>query len=129
MALLFRAIIIIAIIILIYALIKYIFNPKRKLELAHEKRDFYFLDDKQNVRKNFSLTYKGVMFEGEKFLGTTEEAFEVISVSMWPKNIDRLKGLDRKDFEFIEREILSEYPHASVEWKSPVKEFLRKTEK
>ena len=68
------------IIFLIYSAIKYLLNPKRKLELAHEQKQFYFLDYKNDVRKNFHLTYKGVLFEGEKYLGTTENAFEVVSV-------------------------------------------------
>ncbi|WP_158736627.1 sigma-w pathway protein ysdB [Alteribacillus sp. YIM 98480] len=129
MALLIRALILIALIILIYAVIKYILNPKRKLELAHEKSNFYFLDEIKNVRKNFLITYKGVMFEGEKYLGTTEQAFDIVSVSVWVKNKDKLQGLQRKDFSFLENEIRQHYPHAHIEWKSPIKEFIKQTEK
>ncbi|WP_026701431.1 hypothetical protein [Salibacterium aidingense] len=129
MALLLRALIVIALIILIYAIIKYILNPKRKLELAHEKKNFYFLDEPKNVRKNFLITYKGVMFEGEKYLGTTEKAFDIISVAIWVKNKDRLQGLQLRDFTFLEQEIRHTYPHAEIEWKSPIKEFILQTEK
>ncbi|MFB4165844.1 sigma-w pathway protein ysdB [Alteribacillus sp. JSM 102045] len=129
MALLIRALIIIALIILIYAVIKYILNPKRKLELAHEKKNFYFLDESKNVRKNFLITYKGVMFEGEKYLGTTEQAFDIVSVSVWVKNKDNLQGLQLKDFAFLENEIRQHYPRAAIEWKSPIKEFIRQAEK
>ncbi|MGO4888661.1 sigma-w pathway protein ysdB [Anaerobacillus sp. MEB173] len=125
---LFRLLLIIAIIILVYCTIKYLVNPKRKLELAHEKKQFYFHDEKDNVRKNFLITYKGVLFEGEKYLGTTENAFEVVSIYIWPKNQTKLQGFDREDFYFIEREILIYYPNATIEWKSPVKEFLKNHE-
>ncbi|MDE5412359.1 MULTISPECIES: sigma-w pathway protein ysdB [Alkalihalobacterium] len=126
MVILFRLLIIIAFIVIIYSAIKYITNPKRKFELAHEKKQFHFHDEKQNVRKNFFVTYKGVLFEGEKYLGTTDKAFEVISAQVWVKNPELLQGLDREDFEVIEKEILIHYPNAEIEWKSPVKEFLKK---
>lgn len=110
---------------LIYAIIKYVFNPKRKLELAHEQKNFYMLDKKENIRKNFLLTYKGVLFEGEKYLGTTDKAFEVISIFIFPKNTSKLQGLEKRDFEFIEKEVRRAYPNAIIDWKSPIKEFLK----
>ena len=67
MALFFRIFIIVSIILIIYSGIRYLLHPKRKLELAHEQKRFYFLDDPNNVRKNFLLTYKGVLFEGKIF--------------------------------------------------------------
>ncbi len=121
---LFRLLILIAVIILAYSSIKYLLNPKRKLELAHEKKQFYFLDEKQNVRKNFLITYRGVLFEGEKYLGTTDEAFEVVTVQIWVKNTDKLQGLNKEDFYFIAKEIMQAYPNAKIEWKSPIKELL-----
>ncbi|MDZ5472460.1 sigma-w pathway protein ysdB [Bacillus sp. 31A1R] len=114
------------IIFLIYTAIKFVLNPKRKLELAHEQKRYYFLDDKNNVRKNFLITYKGVLFEGEKYLGTTENAFEVISIFVWPHKVSALQGLVREDFLFIERKILEGYPNAKIDWKSPIKEFMKK---
>jgi cbb3-type cytochrome oxidase subunit 3 len=121
---LFRLLILIALFILAYSAIKYLVNPKRKLELAHEKKLFYFLDDNQNVRKNFLITYRGVLFEGEKYLGTTENAFEVVSVQVWAKSTDKLQGLNKEDFYFIEKEILLAYPNTTINWKSPIKELL-----
>jgi hypothetical protein len=114
------------ILFLIYRMIKYILNPKRKLELAHEQKRYYYLDDPNNVRKNFFLTYKGVLFEGEKYLGTTEDSFDVVSIFIWPHSTAALKGLVREDFQFIEERIRSHYPYAALDWKSPVKEFLQK---
>lgn len=115
------------IIFLIYTAVKYILNPKRKLELAHEQKRYYFLDDPNNVRKNFLITYKGVLFEGEKYLGTTADAFEIISIFVWPRNTNSLNGLVRDDFLFIERKIQSAYPNAKIDWKSPIKEFMQKS--
>lgn len=116
------------IIFLIYSAIKYLLNPKRKLELAHEQKRFFFLDYKNNVRRNFFVTYKGVLFEGEKYLGTTENAFEVVSVFIWPQKISALNGLVREDFEFIERKVQENYPNADIDWKSPIHEFMKKSQ-
>lgn len=123
----FRLAIFAAIIFLIYSVIKYILSPKRKLELAHEQKKYHFLDFPENVRKNFHLTYKGVLFEGEKYLGTTDHAFEVVSIFIWPRSTASLKGLVRDDFLFIERKINDSYPNAKIDWKSPVKEFMIKS--
>jgi hypothetical protein len=114
------------ILFLIYRIIKFILNPKRKLELAHEQKRYYFLDDTNNVRKNFFLTYKGVLFEGEKYLGTTENSFDVVSIFIWPHSTAALKGFVREDFQFIEEKIRDHYLYAELDWKSPVKEFLQK---
>ena len=123
---LLRLLIFVAIIFIIYSVIKYLLSPKRKLELAYEQKKFYFLDDPKNIRKNFLLTYKGVLFEGEKYLGTTERAFDVISIFVWTKSPAELKGLTYDDFNIIERKIKSVYPNAKIDWKSPIKEFLTK---
>ncbi len=123
---LFRIFLLLAVFILAYSAIKYLINPKRKLELAHEKKLFYFFDDRQNIRKNFLTTYRGVLFEGEKYLGTTENSFEVITIQIWAKNINNLQGLNKEDFYFIEKEILRVYPNANINWNSPIKELLLK---
>ncbi len=121
-----RLILFASIIFLLYRTVRYLLHPKRKLELAHEQKRFFLLDDQDNVRKNFLVTYKGVMFEGEKYLGTTEYAFEVVSIFMWPKNSAALKGLSYEDFLVIENEVHELYPGAAISWKSPVKEFMEK---
>lgn len=118
--LLFRFLIVIAMIVLIYTAYKYIVNPKRKLEVAQEKNEFYFLDHNDNIKKNFFITYKGFLFEGEKYLGTTEDSFEVINIVIYTRNPEKLKGFERKDIYFLEEEILIRYPHAEVEWKYPI---------
>jgi hypothetical protein len=120
----FRIVLFLLIIYLFYRCFKFIVNPKRKLELAQEQKKFYFFDDQDNVRKNFFITYKGVLFEGEKYLGTTEDSFEVVSIFVWTNNVSSLKGLSLKDFYYIEGEIRERYPKAKIDWKSPIKELL-----
>ncbi|KGX93406.1 sigma-w pathway protein ysdB [Pontibacillus halophilus JSM 076056 = DSM 19796] len=124
MVLLMRLFIFIAIILLLYAAYKYIINPKRKLELAHDKKQYHFMDDVENVKKNFLITYKGVLFEGEKYLGTTERSFDVVSISVWAREPNRLKGIEREDLYFVEKEILSRYPHAQIDWKYPINKLF-----
>nr|WP_243386528.1 sigma-w pathway protein ysdB [Bacillus kexueae] len=113
---------------LIYRLVRYFLSPKRKLELAYEQKAFFLLDDTDNVRKNFHITYKGALFEGEKYLGTTNTSFEVISIFIWTKTPERLKGLTKNDFLFLEEKVLEKYPHAKIDWKSPIKELVADNE-
>lgn len=117
-----------AICIIIYSFIKYLLDPRRKLESAHTSGKFFLLDDPENVRKNILLTYRGVLFEGEKFLGAADDSFEVTNILLWTEETDGLKGMSKKDFHFIEKEILIHYPKATIEWKSPIKEFLKNIE-
>ncbi|MGD6967611.1 sigma-w pathway protein ysdB [Rossellomorea vietnamensis] len=126
MLILIRILVFLLIIYLLYRAFKYVVNPKRKLELASEQKKFYFLDDQENVRKNFLVTYKGVLFQGEKYLGTTERAFEVVSIFVWVENANHLKGISYEDLKYVETEILERYPNASIDWKSPLKEFINK---
>ncbi|MEW9108044.1 sigma-w pathway protein ysdB [Cytobacillus gottheilii] len=122
---LLRLLLLAIIIFLIYTAVKYLLNPKRKLELAHEQKRYYFYDDENNVHKNFLVTYKGVLFEGEKYLGTTAASFDVVSIFVWPHKVTALKGLVKEDFLFIEKKISEQYPSAKIDWKSPVKEFMQ----
>ncbi|SDZ53852.1 hypothetical protein SAMN05421736_11661 [Evansella caseinilytica] len=126
---LFRLFLLIAIGIIVYSIVKYFLDPRRKLEAACHQGGFYFLDDPDNVRKNLLFTYRGVMFEGEKFLGATDGSFEVTSIIVWTEDTDRLKGLSIKDFHFMEKEILLHYPKAEIEWKSPIRELLKQMKK
>ncbi|WP_227936643.1 sigma-w pathway protein ysdB [Alkalihalobacillus deserti] len=126
MVILFRLLLLVALIVLAYSAFKYLFHPRRKLEQAHDRKQFFFFDDDKDVRKNFLITYKGVMFEGEKYLGTTEQSFEIISIYVWARQTDQLKGCSKEDFQFIADDIRLRYPRAKIEWKSPIKELLRK---
>ena len=80
MFLIFRFIILAILIFAFYKILRYVFDPKRKLDEAYERGSYYFYDDVKNVRKNFFISYKGALFEGEKYLGTTDNSFDVISI-------------------------------------------------
>lgn len=123
---LIRFLIIALIIYLFYRGIAYLMDPKRKLDESHEKGSYYFYDDVKNVRKNFFITYKEAMFEGEKYLGTTDDAFEVVSIFVWSKDTMSLQGLTREDFLFLEKEILMNYPDAEISWKNPIEQLMKK---
>ncbi len=120
-----RLLIIVLIIYIFYKFLRYLFDPKRKLDEAHEKESYYFYDDIKNVRKNFFITYKGVMFEGEKYLGTTEQAFEVVSIFVWTKDPSKLNGFTKEDFYFLQQEIKMNYPAANINWKSPIEQLMK----
>lgn len=126
MALLIRIVIIAFIVYLFYRGIRYLTDPKRKLDDAYEEERYYFYDDVKNIRKNFFITYKGAMFEGEKYLGTTENSFDVVTIFVWVKNEAKLQGLTKDDFNFLQAEILSNYPTAKISWKNPIEELMNK---
>lgn len=124
MVFLLRFALLLLIIFFFYYIFKLLFTSSRKLESARKQKRFLFLDD-DDVRKNFLLTYKGAVFAGEKYMGTTNNSFDVVSISIWPEDVITLKGLVREDFSFLNKKILEKYPNAKVNWKSPVKEFLQ----
>ncbi|WP_059103845.1 hypothetical protein [Shouchella shacheensis] len=126
MVFIFRVLLLGAMIVLVYSLFKYMVHPKRKLAKAQEKKQFYFLDDAKNVRKNFQLTYKGVLFEGEKYLEATSEAFEIVRIYIGV-NPEDLQGFKHEDFRFLEEEVRLRYPDANIEWKAPIRAFMRQT--
>lgn len=125
MSLLIRLIIIALLILIFYKVIKYLLNPKRKLDKAYEKGQYYFYDDVKNVRKNFFISYKGALFEGEKYLGTTENAFEVVSIFIWVHDSMKLQGLTKEDFLYLEKEISMNYPKAQINWKNPIERLMK----
>ena len=125
MAVLLRIVIIALIIYIFYRGVRYLLDPKRKLDEAYEKGEYYFYDDVKNVRKNFFISYKGALFEGEKYLGTTENAFEVVSIFVFVHDSMRLQGFTKDDFLFLEKEILLNYPDAVISWKNPIEKLMK----
>ncbi|SER90220.1 sigma-w pathway protein ysdB [Salipaludibacillus aurantiacus] len=126
---LFRIFLLIAVGIIIFSVIKYLFDPRRKLEKAYRDGRFYLLDEPDNVRKNVFFTFGSAMFEGEKFLGATDDSFEVTSIIVRTEDINQLQGLSRRDFKFIEKELLLRYPKAVIEWRSPINDLLKRLER
>lgn len=111
----------------IYWCIKYWLNPHRKLTIALEQGKTLMMDDKRNVHRNFLLAYKGVLFEGEKYMGTADRAFHIIRVHVWPRDHQKLVGLEKSDFEYLQSLIHQQYPHAEITWRSPVQELMQKS--
>ena len=125
MALLIRFVVIALIIYIFYKVVRFLLDPKRKLEEAHDKGNYYFYDDVKNVRKNFFITYNGAMFEGEKYLGTTNNAFEVVTIFVFVHDAMTLQGFTKQDFEFLQKEIQLSYPNAAINWKNPIEQLMR----
>ncbi|WP_042474783.1 hypothetical protein [Bacillus ndiopicus] len=125
MALLLRVLILVIIIYIFYKGVRYLIDPKRKLDEAYENGQYYFYDDVKNVRKNFFISYKGALFEGEKYLGTTEDAFEVISIFVFVHDTMKLQGLTKSDFLYLEKEIKMSYPNAKISWKNPIENLMK----
>lgn|SRR5690606_3828231 len=125
MGLLIRFVIIAFIVYLFYRGVRYLLDPKRKLDEAYEQEQYYFYDDVKNVRKNFFITYKGALFEGEKYLGTTEDSFDVVSIFVWVKDETKLQGFTKDDFHFLSSEITSNYPKAEISWKNPIETLMK----
>lgn len=125
MIILIRFLIVALIIYLFYRGIVYLMDPKRKLDESYEKGAYYFYDDVNNIRKNFFISYKGALFEGEKYLGTTDHAFEVVSIFVWVKDTMALQGFTRDDFLFLEKEILMNYSNAEISWKNPIEQLMK----
>ncbi|MFJ7827020.1 sigma-w pathway protein ysdB [Psychrobacillus sp. NPDC096623] len=120
-----RLLILILIIYVFYKILRYLFDPKRKLDEAYEKEQYYYYDEVKNVRKNFFITYKGALFEGEKYLGTTDQAFEVVSIFIWTKDPAKLQGFTKEDLRFLQNEIKMNYPEAKINWKSPIEQLMQ----
>lgn len=123
-ALLLRLLILFIIVYVIYLAIRYLTNSTRKLEAAQAKRAFYFEDDKGNARKNFFITYKGALFEGEKYIGNVQDSFVVASIFIDIVDDLQLEGFTRDDFLFIEQHVQQRYPAAQINWKSTIEQLI-----
>ncbi|KUP05771.1 sigma-w pathway protein ysdB [Bacillus coahuilensis p1.1.43] len=124
MMLLIRVALLLLLLYLLFKGFRYILHPKRKLELAIEQKKYHFYDEKDNIRKNFIATLKGVIFEGEKYLGTDHESFTVVSITMNVSNPSALSGFTLQDIRFLETEIYKRYPKARIDWKDPIQRLL-----
>ncbi|WP_342525139.1 sigma-w pathway protein ysdB [Chryseomicrobium sp. FSL W7-1435] len=121
----FRLVLLVVLGYALYRLIRYLVDPQRKLDDALQSESYYFYDDSKNARKNFLISYQGAKFEGEKYLGTTEDAFDVVSIFVWAHDTTKLQGMTREDFLFLEKEIQMSYPHAVISWKNPIEQLMK----
>ena len=124
MALFFRIVVFFVIIYVCYKFVRFLFDPKRKIDEAYKHGHFYFYDDTKNVRKNFFITYKGVMFEGEKYLNTSKNASDSLSIFVSVHNLDELHGLTKDDVLFLQEQIIASYPEANISWVKSVEKLL-----
>ncbi|MFA1641584.1 sigma-w pathway protein ysdB [Chryseomicrobium imtechense] len=121
----FRLVLIVVVAYALYKVMRYLLDPKRKLDEAVQQESYYFYDDSKNARKNFLIAYQGTLFEGEKYLGTTEDAFDVVSIFVWAHDATKLQGMTREDFLFLEKEIQLSYPNAVISWKNPIEQLMK----
>jgi len=108
-----------------YWVFRYFLHPFRKLNHAIEGKRTMMMDDKRNVHRNILLVYQGVLFEGEKYMGTKDQAFQIVKIHMWARKNEELVGFKKKDFDEIMAMLHSSYPHAEISWKSPIRELLQ----
>ena len=64
------------------------------------------------------------MFEGEKYLDTTDDSIDVISIFVWVKDETKLQDFTKADFDFLSSKILSNYPKAAISWKNPIEQLM-----
>jgi len=105
----------IVLIFLLVRLIIYLLKPERRLAIAQKRGTFYLLDYR-NVRMNFLLTYRGHLFEGEKYA----TGDKVDNISIWMKDPYSTK-LSDEEIESINQSIQSKYPVAKIEWRKNIK--------
>lgn len=124
LVLLFRILILLAIILLVYTWIEYVRSPERKIRIAKDLNQFYLADEPNNNKKNLRFVYKGCTFEGEKYVGIAEDSFEVTNIHVSVCHPIELKGVTREDLYFLESELLIRYPYAKIEWKHPINQLV-----
>ncbi|MDQ0215463.1 cbb3-type cytochrome oxidase subunit 3 [Oikeobacillus pervagus] len=115
MIVLIRGFILILLIYLAYNIIKYITHPKRRFEYARRRHQLYLLDEKDQIQKNFLLTYKGMVFEGEKFTNPSSRP-QVVSIFIWPHQESTI--IPSHEVKILEQHILQQYPNAHIDWKN-----------
>lgn len=101
--------------VLLYITIKYINKPIRKLKAAQKRKAFYMLDDTAVIRRNFFITYKGFLFEGEKY---PNDHSEVESIFIWQHNHTEREIPGQAEILAIEKIISRHYPATRIDWKN-----------
>src|SRR5699024_12881005 len=76
----FRILILISIALLIYTWIQYFRNPQTHLKIAKQSHALYFLDEPNNRVKNIQFVYIGCLFEGDKYVETTDADYAVVDI-------------------------------------------------
>ncbi|AHZ16902.1 sigma-w pathway protein ysdB [Bacillus velezensis] len=124
-----RIVLLALLIYFIYMCIKFYANPKRRLRLAQSKENFYFIDEQKNTRKNLQLTYKGVLFEGEKHIPSKDHPLFIHTIFVWTENPEKLNRFSAGDFEEVEKKVLERYPNCKIDWDQPIKKAKKAGER
>lgn len=123
----FQVLLIIASIFLCYGFINYLRSSERKLKRAKKKKEFFLIDDQENVQKNLTFVYKGCSFIGEKYIGSQEERFVVANIHISVVDPLELRGISKKDLIFLEEKIKSHYPYATIHWRHPIQLLFKES--
>ncbi|MFB6467909.1 sigma-w pathway protein ysdB [Cytobacillus sp. Hz8] len=115
---LLRLLIVSLLLFYMYRGMKYFIGPKRKLQNAMQKGQFYLNDQPNNIRRNLLLTYKGFLFEGEKYVSSRENSAEVVSIFIWPHQGEAISKISKKDLNYIEHQLNKVYPNCKIDWKN-----------
>lgn len=67
----------------VYRAVQFLGSPDRRLKSAQAKKHFYVLDEQKNTRKNLKLTFKGVLFEGEKHIPSKDHPLFIHTIFVW----------------------------------------------
>ncbi|MCM3215118.1 sigma-w pathway protein ysdB [Niallia taxi] len=115
MMLLLRLLLLALIIFIVYRIISFAASPVRRLEFAKRGNRFYLIDDRKNVRMNLLVTYKGFLFEGEKYVHPVDNK-TVSRILLWPTEPYDTKLMEA-DVRFLEESLKAVYPNSKIDWK------------
>ena len=111
----------------VFKVVQFFGDPKRRLKSAQAKKDFYFLDEQKNTRKNFKLTFKGVLFEGEKHIPSKDHPLFIHTIFVWTDaSEEKLRTFTNEDFSELENKIKAHYPDCKIDWDSSIKKWKHK---
>ena len=123
MALILKMAIMITIIFFLYSGIKRFLSPRHKLYSFQKHQQFYLLDERHNAHKNFTLTYRGLLFEGEKYLQDKNDPESVSSILISTSSSAEADYLTRDDLLYIEEQVKLHYPEAEIEWEESLQDL------
>ena len=126
MTLILKMAMMITIIFFLYSGTKRFLSPWRKLYSSQKHQQCYLLDERHNAHKNFTLTYKGLLFEGEKYLRDKNDPESVSSILISTASSADADSLTRDDFLYIKEQVKLHYPEAEIEWEESLQDLSAK---
>jgi hypothetical protein len=119
-----RILIVVVLAALTYIIMKRLSDPKRKLDKAYKTGQFYFYDDPKNPRQNFFVAFKGVIFEGEKYVEIAQDNDKRFTIFIKPNKAEQLLHYTNQDFRFVQHQVQARYPKAQISWISSIEKQL-----